>query len=190
VEVEMTMNPGWMKWLVSFTMAFLLVSCGGGGGGGETGGGSGISGKVPYLVSGPSVTFAVSAWNPAMYDVTVTLEADGPTGVAFTQVLITHETPTGDFAFLDLVNTPGTKRWIGTTYYATPLSPGQYRIDDIHLDDGDFLTADPLRSGWYMVMDIFSTSMYYVDERIMSGMNFQYYGGGLTSKPVRRFTLP
>jgi len=168
----MTMNPGWMKWLVPVSMAFLLVSCGGGGGGGGNGGpGNGISGKVPYLVSGPAVTFAVSAWNPAMYDVTVTLEADGPTGVMFAQVLITHETPTGDFAFLDLVNIPGTKRWTGTTIAQVPLSAGSYRVDDIHLDDGDVFTADPLGTGWYFVMPVFSTSMYYVDERIETNAN-------------------
>lgn len=187
----MTMNAGRVKWIVMALSLALLSSCGGGGGGGGNGGGSVISGKVPYLVSGPSVTSAVSVNDPTKYAVTVTLEADGPTGVFAAEVFINDETGSGDFAFIDLINKPGTKLWTGSTNTYVPLSPGQYLIEEIILDDGDSFSADPLGTGWYFVMPPLSTSMYYVDERITSKTPaFLYYGGGLTSKSVKRFTLP
>lgn len=191
----MTMNAGWMKWLVPVSMAFLLISCGGGGGGGGTGGGSAISGKVPYLVSGPSVTFRSSPTVTGMYDVTVTLEADGPSGVKVAYVWLFDETDDSDTQPVDLFNTPGTKRWTGSTYSFFPLAPGQFSIDEIILEDGEYPADDTIGSGWYFVMPIFSTSMYYVDESIVtfptpSTIQYLYFGGGLTSKPVRRFTLP
>ncbi len=186
----MTMNAGRVKWMVMVLSLALLASCGGGGGGGNDGLGSGISGKVPYLVSGPSVTFRSSPTVAGTYDVTVTLEADGPIGVMFAGLWILHETDGSNFTHLDLVKTPGTKRWTGTTNTYMPLDPGNYHIDDIMLGDGDFISADPLRTGWYIIEPMFSSSMYYVDERIMSGTTFLYYGGGLTSRPVKSFTLP
>jgi len=187
----MAMNTGRMKWMVMALSLATLASCGGGGGGGGgTGGGGAISGKVPYLVSGPSVTFAVSVNDPTRYAVTVTLEADGPTGVFAAEVFINDETGNGDFAFIDLINKPGTKLWTGSTNTYVPLSPGQYVIEEIILDDGDWQTADPLGTGWYIVVPPLSASMYYVDERIMSGLTFLYYGSGLSSRPIGKFTLP
>ena len=187
----MAMNTGRMKWMVMALSLATLASCGGGGGGGGTGGGSGISGKVPYLVSGPSVSFRSHPTYTTQYEVTVTLEADGPTGVFAAEVFINDETGNGDFAFIDLINKPGTKLWTGSTNTYVPLSPGQYLIEEVTLDDGDWLTADPLGTGWYFVMPVLSTSLYYVDERITSNAPaFLYYGGGLTSKPVTKFTLP
>jgi hypothetical protein len=126
-----------------------------------------------------------------MYDVTVTLEADGPTGVYAAYVWLFDETDDSDTQPIDLFNTPGTKRWTGSTYSYLPVSPGQFSIDEIVLEDGDWQAADPIGSGWYFVMPVFSTSMYYVDERITSNTPaFLYYGGGLTSKPVTKFMLP
>jgi hypothetical protein len=145
---------------------------------------------VPYLVSGPSFTFRTSPTITGSYDVTVTIEADGPTGVMFAGLWIFHDTDPSNFTHLDLVKTPGTKRWTGSTNALLPLVPGAYHADSITLDDGDPITADPLRTGWYSIMSPLSSSMYYVDERIMSGTTFLYYGGGLTSRPVVRITLP
>jgi len=51
-----------------------------------------VSGHVPYLISAPSLTFAVNAWDNTKYDITVTLEADGPTGVLFVDLWIEDET--------------------------------------------------------------------------------------------------
>jgi hypothetical protein len=178
-----------MKAFLGFLM-LILAGCGGGGGGGTGGTGSNVSGQVPYLVSGPSITFSSNPTVTTNYDVTVTIEADGPTGVMFADLWIFHETDTSNFTHLDLVNTPGTKRWTGTTNAFLPIVPGQYYIDSIVLDDGDPFTADPLRTGWYFIMPSLSTSAYYVDERILSGVTFLYYGSGLSTRPVGRFTLP
>ena len=38
-------------------------------------------------------------------------------------------------------------------------------------------------------MGMFSTGTYYVDERQMSGMNFDYYNAGLSSIPISRVTV-
>lgn len=172
-------------------LLLILAGCGGGGGGGGDGTGGVVSGKVPYLVSGPSMTFATNPSQPTKYDVTVTLEADGPTGVYSALVWITDENDWTNSTPLDLVNTPGTKRWAGSTYTYLPLDPGQYYIEEIMLHDGDPIAADPLGTGWYFMMSPLSTSMYYVDERITSNTPaFLYYGGGLTLRPVVRFTLP
>lgn len=186
----MTMNTDRMKWIV-MVMALslaLLASCGGEGGG--TGGsGSVISGKVPYLVSGPSVSFRSHPTFTTQYNVTVTLEADGPTRVYSALVWITDENDWTNATPLDLVNTTG-KLWTGTTEVWSLLTPGKYHIDEIMLDDGDWQTASQLGTGWYFIMPPLSTSVYYVDERITSNTTVLYYGGGLTSRPVSRFTLP
>jgi len=171
------------------SLILILAGCGGGGGG-KDGGDSAVSGQVPYLVNGPSITFSTHPTITANYNVTVTIEADGPTGVMFAGLWILHETDPSNFTYLDLSNIPGTKRWTGTTNTYLPLVPGQYYIDDITLDDGDVFTADPLRTGWYFIMPYLSTSVYYVDERITSGLTMPFYGFGLTSRPVGRFTLP
>jgi hypothetical protein len=178
-----------MRRALPAVLLLILAGCGGGGGG-ENGTGGAVSGKVPYLVSGPSFTIRSSPTSTGNYDVTVTIEADGPNGVMFAGLWILHETDGGNFTHLDLVKTPGTKRWTGTTNTYVPLVPGQYYIDDIVLDDGDPFTADPLGTGWYFTMPGLSTSVYYVDERITSSVSFLYYGGGLSSRSIGRFTLP
>jgi hypothetical protein len=108
----------------------------------------------------------------------------------FAGLWLLHETDGSNFTHLDLVNTPGTKRWTGTTNAFQPLVPGNYYVDDVVLDDGDPFTADPLGTGWYFVMPRLSTSVYYVDERITTFVDFLYYGGGLSSRPIGRITLP
>jgi hypothetical protein len=128
-----------------------------------------------------------------MYDVTVTLEADGPKGVKIAYVWLFDETDDSDTQPVDLFNTPGTKRWTGTTYSFLPLAPGQFSIDEIILEDGEYPADDPIGSGWYFVMSPLSTSAYFVDESITTftpTAQYLYFGGGLTAKPVTKFTLP
>jgi hypothetical protein len=160
-------------------------------GGGNNGGGpkGAVSGRVPYLISAPSATHSINAIDFAKHDVTVTIEADGPTGVQFVTAWILDDTNM-NVASLEFVNIAGTRLWRATTNTLLPMPAGQYRIDDIVLDDGDPFTANPLRTGWYMLIDIFSTSAYYVDERETSGNNITYYNGGLSAVPITRFALP
>lgn len=132
------------------------------------------------------MTYKQSSWDPNYYDVTVTLYADGPTGVKVVQLWIN-----GDNAMpLDLINIPGTKKWQGTTNYYTPLPPGQYYIDQILLYDNDPFTQDELRTGWYIMMPNVSTSKYFVDERITKGVSFLFYNYGLTDFNITSFALP
>lgn len=166
----------------------VVAGCGGGDGNGATG--SAVSGRVPYLLSAPTVTFAAHPSIAGHYDVTVTLEADGPTGVAFVGLWIKDQSNSSNFDHLDLVYIPGTKRWKAATYPLLPLPAGQYYIDSITLNDGDPLTADPLRTGWYVIMPPLSTSAYFVDERETSGIDILYYNWGLSAIPLSRFTLP
>ncbi len=112
----------------------------------------GVSDHVPYLVGAPTVTFVP---NGTDYDVTVTLEADGPTGVMDVSLWI-FDVTLANSASLDLTNTPGTKFWTATTNPLIPLPPGEYYVDDIVLNDGDPFTADPLRTGWYISDPLFS----------------------------------
>ena len=177
------------RWKTLAVIILLLAGCGGGGGNNESGSGSAVSGKVPYLLSKPTVTYAVNALDNTKYDVTVTVEADGPTGVAFADVWIFDDTG-ASFDHIDLINIVATKLWKGTTNTLVPLPPGSYRVDNITLHDGDPLSTDPLRSGWYIYNDIFSTSVYFVDERELSGLSFLYYNWGLSDISIARFTLP
>jgi len=90
-------------------LILILAGCGGGGGGGTGGPGGVVSGQVPYLVNGPSFTFASNPTFTTKYDVTVTIDADGPTGVMFAGLWIFHETDASNFTHLDLIQTPGTQ---------------------------------------------------------------------------------
>jgi hypothetical protein len=90
--------------------------------------------------------------------------------VQFVSAWILDDTNT-NVTSLDLVNIPGTRLWRAATKTYLPMPAGQYRIDDIVLEDGDPFTADPLRTSWCVMMDIVSTSMYYVDERETLGTN-------------------
>ena len=173
------------KWVTFIFMMSILAACGGGGDGDGA-----VSGHVPYLVSAPTVTSAESGLDPNSYDVTISLEADGPTGVMFISLWVIDENDSSNFTVLDLTNIPGTKQWTATTNSFLPLPPGQYYIDDIVLEDGDTFTADPLRTGWYFSDPFFSTSKYYVDEREMSGLNFLFYNFGVSGISITRFTLP
>lgn len=167
-----------------------LAGCGGGDGGDTDGNtGSVVSGHVPYLISAPSITFAVNSFDTAKYDVTVTVEADGPTGVQFADVWICDDAG-ANCEPIDLTNISGTKLWRGSTNVWVPVPAGTYHADEIMLYDGDPFTADPLRTGWYIYNDLFSTSVYFVDEREVSDAGgFLYYNWGLSAIPVTRVTV-
>ena len=168
------------------------VAAGCGGGGGSSGGGA-VSGRVPYLLSAPTVTFLKTGLTPTSYDITVTLEADGPTGVAFADVYLEDTTNT-TFAFIDLKNIVGTKRWRGSTNTFMLLPAGNYIVREVMLHDEDPLSQNPIRTGWYIQDVFFSTSTYFVDERQVSypggSISIDFYNWGVSAIPISRFTLP
>ncbi len=179
-----------LKWLSAVLVLAVAAGCGGGGSGGTANGA--ISGHVPYLLSSPTVTYSLSSYITTSYDVTVTLQADGPTGVAYVDLWIIDDSDGSDSQPIQLANITGTKYWTGTTEYYLPLTPGSYHLDTIVLDDGDPLTADPLREGWYSVEPLFSTTTYFVDESEFpkDRSTFLFFNFGVTGIHVTRFTLP
>lgn len=169
-------------------ISFLLSACGGGGGGG---GGDTESLLAPYLISSPQVSFAQNATVPSEWDVTVTIQADGPDGIFSATVLLIDEIGT-DTSVLYLTPIPGGNSWTGTTNTLIPVAAGTYKVGDIILND-----ADPsgfgasYRTGWYFEMPIFSTTHYYVDQRdVYSSPGFTLIANGVSSIPITRITLP
>lgn len=178
--------------LVLVLACAVTIGCGGGEGA-NSGGDNAVSGKVPYLISGPSISFRSSPTIIGRYDVTVTIEADGPTGIKIAYVWLVDETDDSDTQPIDLYNVTGTRRWTGTTDGLLPVASGIFSLEHIILEDGEYPADDPIATGWYFVQPLFSTSMYTVTEKITTydpaTVNL-FYGGGLTSWPVTRFTLP
>ena len=181
-----------MKLLVVPLLLVLIAGCGGGGGG-SNGGGNAISGHVPYLISAPSVSYKLSTIvTPSYYDVTVTLQANGPTGVYNVSLIMYDVTNSSNFDFPTMINISGTT-WRGSTLPLVPLPSGQYQIDSITLNDADILSATHWRSGWYIIEPMISNDFYFVDEREITtvpSMSFLFYNYGLSGFPVTRFTLP
>ena len=172
----------------------VLITLGLAGCGGDDdpeGDGDAVSGYVPYLLSAPTVSFSANATTPTSYDVTVTVEANGPTGVAFASLWIIDVNNSGNFAFLDLINTGGTT-WTATTMALLPLAPGQYYIDDIILEDADVFADPVVRTGWYTEDFFFSSNNYFVDERelVTATLEIPFYNFGVSGIGVTRFTLP
>lgn len=150
---------------------------------------SAVSHYVPYLSAAPSVSYVPNEFDPNYYDVTVTLQADGPTGVAFVDLWIQSTSENGDFDHLDLMNIPGTNTWTATSL--VPLAADNYYIDSITLDDGDLFTDSVVRTGWYIVNPL-GGATYMVDEREVnsSSMEFLFYNSGQSNIGITRFSLP
>lgn len=176
-----------LKWFSAVLVLAVAAGCGGGGSGGTANGA--ISGHVPYLLSSPTVTYSLSTLSTTTnyYDVTVTLQADGPTEVQNVDLWIMDSNDNSNFDHLDLANVSGTKKWTATTLALVPLPSGQYYLDSILLDDGGTTT---LRQGWYTYMSLLSTNTYCADERETAGTNMLFYNFGVTGIHVTRFTLP
>ena len=168
-----------------------IQACGGGGGGGGNGGGSENT-SAPHLLKSPQITYAPNGmWGD--YDITVTLDADGPNGVTYVSLWLFDVNDSGNFTTLDLVNVGGTK-WTATTNPYLPMKAGTYRVDSINLSDG----ADSipgfganLLTGWYYVSEVLSGSHYVVDQRdIYSNPNFNMIHFGVSSIPIAKVTIP
>lgn len=154
------------------------------------------SGTVPYLLGPVSVTSQANAADNSEYDVTVSLDGDGPDGVLFVSVWIIEIGGGGDVRGLDLVNIGG-NTWEVTTDPLQPLSPGNYFVDFVSLRDGDAF-AEPapaaLKAISYFLRPISSSTEYYVNETIadwtVSPVKGLYIGVGLSDISIPYFTLP
>ena len=113
---------------------FLLSACGGGGSG--EGAGNAESMLAPYLISSPQVISVENA--PGEFDVTVTIEADGPSGIYSATVWLFNVDPLLPGAgVLYLTQVGVTNTWTGTTNPLIPLAAGTYKVVDILLHDAD-----------------------------------------------------
>lgn len=178
------------SFVLLFLAALALQACGG------SNGSSGVpSGNVPYLLGPVQVTWLANAVDNTKYDVTVSLDADGPDGVMFVDLWIIEDGGGGDSRPLDMVNISG-NTWEATTNTFLPLAPGNYYIDSIILDDEDVFASPGVivKSGWYFINPMLSNARYTIDERILDyadlGSGFLYYRLGVGNIGITNFALP
>jgi len=184
------------SFLVVFFLTLIIQACGGGGGGNGGLGISGLpSGSVPYLLGPVQVTWEANTDIGTGYDVTVSLQADGPAGVMFASLWIYENGGSGDFRSLDLINTGG-NTWQATTSSFLPMSSGNYHIDSIMLEDQDTFASPPVMvgSGWYFINEAISSARFTLDERIIDYADITppwiHYELGLSNIDITTFTLP
>lgn len=126
--------------------------------------GTGVSTNFPHLKSAPQVSFSQNVNNPAEYDVTVTLSADGPDGVLLVDLWIFSKDDDTIFEHLDLQFIGGTT-WIASTNPFLSLPAGNYYIDSIMVQDADPFDNVMVKSSWYNT-GFLSSTQYDADQRI------------------------
>lgn len=172
--------------LLGFTL--ILTGCSGDGSSGL----GDVSTNFPYLLSTPQVSYIQSVGSLSEYDVTVTLEADGPDGVYSVGLWIFSKIDNSEFEYLDLQYVGGTT-WSGSTYSLLPMPAGNYYIDSIMIEDGDAFAGGLVKSGWYNV-SFFSPGYYDIEQDLTNWdpLNFQILdlNFGISNIPVVNFTLP
>lgn len=150
----------------------------------------GISTNFPYLVSAPQVTFVQNVNDTTKYDVTVTLDANGPNPIFAASLWIQPKDNSMNFAQMDLQYNGGTT-WSYTTNTLLPLPAGDYYLDSIMLEDADAFSGGIVKSGWYIV-GLLSASKYGIDQRETNWTTLDITDSnfGVSNIPVINFTLP
>lgn len=151
-----------------------------------------VSTNFPYLMATPQVSFVQNVTDTAKYDVTVTLDATGPTPIYAVGLWIQPKDNSSNFEHLELQYNGGTT-WSASTMSLLPLPAGDYYIDSIMIEDADPLSKVIVKSGWY-VADVFSTSNYGIDQRETNWDPTQLeildFNAGISNIPIVNFTLP
>lgn len=175
-------------YVVVFGLYLALSGCGSDGG--STPAIGGISTDFPYLKAVPQVTYIQNVVDTSKYDVTVTLEADGPDGVFSVDLWLKDKNNVSNFAYMDLYYVGGTT-WTATTYSLSPLPAGNYYIDSISIEDGDSFAGGIVKLGWYFT-SILSGANYEIDQRETnwSSLELINYNFGVSNIPIVNFTLP
>ena len=165
-----------------------LLGCGGGGGSTSAVGGSNTN--FPYLKAVPQVTYIQNVFDTSKYDVTVTLEADGPDGVFFVDLWLYDKNNVSNFAHMDLYYVGGTT-WMATTNSLIPLPAGDYYLDSIIIEDGEPLDGGIVKTGWYFTSQLSGTN-YKIDQRETNWTTLELinYNFGVSNIPVVNFALP
>ena len=182
-----------LKGRLIYTLIFLgyvtLTACSGGGSGSDFNLGD-VSTNYPHLTAKPQISYTQNIYNPTQYDVTVTVEADGPTGVYAVGLWLHSSTNSSVFTSLDLQHIGG-NTWSATTHSLLPLPSGNYYLDTIMIEDSDPFNGGQIRSSWYETGFV-SSNYYEVDQRLTDWdtvdiMEFNY---GISNITVVNFTLP
>ena len=168
-------------------LALQLFACGGGSDGSSLGN---VSTNYPYLTATPQISYVRNIYDQTKYDVTVTVQATGPTGVFSISLWILSSTNQSVFEALDLQHVGG-NTWTATTNVYLPLASGNYYLDSIILEDGDPFNGGQVRSSWYET-GLFSSNNYGIDQRLTdwSNVNILQYNIGVSNIPVVNFNLP
>lgn len=153
-------------------------------------GASAVSTNFPYLKSVPQVTYIKNVNDVTKYDVTVSLEADGPNGVYAVGLWLYDKNNTSNFAYMDLQYMGGTT-WSATTNTWIPLASGNYYMDSILIEDGDPFLNGIVKDGWY-TSDLMSNAYYAIDQRETDWNTPEIlnYNFGISNIPIVNFTLP
>ncbi|NIQ08569.1 MAG: hypothetical protein GWO08_00985 [Gammaproteobacteria bacterium] len=122
---------------------------------------------------------------------TVEVDVDGPTPIYSVNLWIFSENNTSVFDSIDLQPVGGTT-WSATTDTWLPLPAGNYYIDSITIEDGDPFANGQVRSGWYWINDLLSSSHYYIDQRLTDWgtVDILELNVGMSNIPITKFTLP
>lgn len=149
------------------------------------------SANFPYLLSGPRVTFVQNVYQADNYDVTVEVDVAGPAPIYSVNLWVYSKDDAGVFDSLDLQPIGGTT-WSATTNIWLPKPPGNYYIDSIMIEDGDPFVDDLVRSGWYWINGMLSSSHYSIDQRLTnwSTVELLELNTGVSNIPITNFTLP
>lgn len=170
----------------TFTVAG-LYGCGSG----DSGSNDGASENFPYLLSSPRVTSIQNINQLDRYDVTVEVDVAGPTPIYSVNLWVFSKDDLNEFENLDLQPVGGTT-WSATTNIWLPKPAGNYYIDSITIEDGDPFVDDQVRSGWYMINDMLSSSHYFIDQRLTNWNTLELLeqNAGVSNIPIANFTLP
>lgn len=149
-----------------------------------------ISTNFPYLIAPPQVTFVQNVNDTTKYDVTVTLDADGPNSILAASLWIQPKDNSFNFVHMDLQYNGGTS-WSYSTNPLLPMPAGDYYLDSIMLEDGDSFSGGVVKSGWYIV-GLLSTSKYGIDQRETNWTTLDILNSnfGVSNIPVVDFTIP
>lgn len=85
------------------------------------------------------------------------LDAAGPSSIYSVSLWIYSKDDSNAFTSLDSQHAGG-NTWSAMTYAYVPLPPGNYYLDSIMIEDGDSFAGRQVRSGWYMVNSMLSST--------------------------------
>lgn len=177
---------------IIFSLFFLTaISACNSGGGDSSSTHDATSTDYPYLLSEPRISYYPNIYDSTKYDVTVELDATGPTPLYSISLWLYSDDDDTIFANMDLAYTGG-NTWSATTNPLLSLPPGNYHIDSIMIEDGDPLDNGQVRMGWYTINPFSSSTYYTIDQRLTDWLTLELLNSnfGVSNIHISKFTLP